>query len=318
MDANNELLSKYSNAPFELKTKVYAIAHFHHKLTNMDKGITCEEQREFLGDYWKLNAVETVEDISLVTYMQDFLHSICDDLVKENVDVFEQGKSSKDNFAQVILFNTHNLLFDLMSNNQEFKEKTIYQYFEILDKYVKFVIYYIFEHNRYELTKHDGDTFRKFAQLLKDTEQIAGEYSFGQSVEVSKELMEKIFPTLKELDGVIDKAFLGHVFNHIIANFTMYGHMVLQSPIAQVAIDGMNDNHTKQMYLNNIKKFEEEFHSVPETTKKVLATIRDRLEKDLAETSSGCLGMLLLIFVSSLTLLGVGGYGVYELLSNFV
>jgi hypothetical protein len=167
MDANNELVSKYTNAPFELKTKVYAIAHFHNKLTNMDRGITCEEQCEFLGDYWKLNAVKTVEDVSTETYMQDFLYDICDNLVKENVDVFEQCKKSKDNFAQVILFNTHNLLLDLMGNSQEFKEKTILQYFEVLDNYVKFVVNYIFEHNRYELTKHDEDTFRKFAQLLK-------------------------------------------------------------------------------------------------------------------------------------------------------
>ena len=102
MDANNELVSKYTNAPFELKTKVYAIAHFHNKLTNMDRGITCEEQCEFLGDYWKLNAVKTVEDVSIETYMQDFLYDICDNLVKENVDVLNVDHLNADEVGKKV------------------------------------------------------------------------------------------------------------------------------------------------------------------------------------------------------------------------
>ena len=42
------------------------------------------------------------------------------------------------------------------------------------------------------------------------------------------------------------------------------------------------------------------------------------LKSNNESTSSGCFSVLLVLFVSSLTLLGVGGYGVYELLSNFV
>ena len=299
----------------EAQTMGEAISHFDLKMGMINNEMPIEEQIKTLANYHDIPSIEDIKEGATQhdSYRLDFMNSLYNQYFIDYPEMLERlGEKKTDNN----LLNFHLLRFmDFLYKSKEYdKEKSaaaIKAYYDILPKYKNFLINYIINNQRWDLTINSKDAFMEYADVYNEHQKLLGNLSSHMQIaSLIKDTRNLLFEKVINLKttGIDQKTYNDVVSDVIIGKFL--GLRIVLNSMAEGGVTTLGLLASlifKEYSIKDIKSFaceveeklslNEEQQKEIDETKKMLDLLLKNGIGGSSSSDSGCFSILLLMLI---------------------
>lgn len=293
-----------------------AILLFQLKLGQIKNDMPIESQIEYLSNYNDLpQKEEGISNDTIDSYRLDFQNSLFNQYFKEYPETREKLGEKKTGNDQVDF--TQICLMDFLLSGTHEKEMDKYHvmaYNKITLDYRDFLVNYIINNEKWELTTNSKESFRLYSDIKNNFKDIIKNYKGGLAIDetirdVNNQLVDKVVQ-LKQM-GFDEKSFATLVTEVILSPYKIFNHIVGQMSKGGPNVLAIFFNHqgafeeysVKQIYdsvdrikslgiLNDNQSYELDI------VQEIIKSLDERgVTSATSSGSKGCLGILLLLTI---------------------
>ena len=222
--------------------RVDAIGHLGLKLGMINNDMPIEEQMKSLSKY---NEIPTAEEIKgdsnkLESYRLDFMNRLYDQFFADNPEMLDRlgDKKTDNNQANFALLQILDFLLKSSDEDGSKHKANVLAYYTLLSDYERFLIDYIANNQRWDLTINSQEAFSAYRNIIIEHESIVQNQGgllgvSGTIKEVRENLLDKIVQ-LKEL-GIDDETY-----NRVVSTVLISSYQMLDYALNQMAGGGSN------------------------------------------------------------------------------
>lgn len=288
-----------------------AIGTFDMKLDVIASDVTIEEQLSLLSKYNDNPTIEQVKNgnNNNIPYRMAFMESLYKKYFEDYPMMLDMlgDKKTDDNLTN---FYTLRLLNELYSSNfdDDSNKQVVKEYYNILSKYETYLVQYIVENQKWELTKNPKESFIVYADILKSNNAIADKYNLPFDIslmirDVRNELVDKIVEMRKI--GIDDETFRRAVNDVVVGKYVGFTSVMNLFAGGGASVMGLStqvifDKYPLKEIYNSIIEVENKLE-LNEWQKKQLTDAKDLIEalrkNGYGGSKSGGLGCMIVLLV---------------------
>ena len=292
-----------------------AISHFNIKLGDIKNERPLEEQIKQLSNY---HDVPSVEDIkggknNVDSYRKVFMDSLYNQYFKDFPEMLERlgDKKSDDNMVNFLALRVQAFLFSSSEEDDSKRKEIITKYYNILPKYIDFLIKFIVDNQKWELTINNKDAFMAYYEIENEHKVLLAKYPSPLDIpymirDVRMNFVDKI-SNLKHL-GIDEDTYNRVVSNVVVGKFLALKFIMNKMAGGGAGVVGSVAGLLFQKYsLNDISKTVDEVEeklSLDEHQIKQMADVKKMLDffrkegfASSSSSGSGCMLVLLLMII---------------------
>jgi hypothetical protein len=290
-----------------------AISHLNMKLGVVPNDMLIEEQIKYLSKYHDVPSVEEMKanENKMDSYRQEFMNKLYDNYFKDYPEMLEHlgDKKTDNNMANFYGLRLMAFLYSSGDVDEAKRKENIEAYFHLLPQYQEFLIDYIVNNQRWDLTVNSKEAFLAYHDIYSEHKALLQKYpNAGTQItllikEVRITLMDKIIH-LKEL-GIDNETYKSVVSDVVIGKYLALKFILNQMAGGGAGTLGLyadiifRDYPLKEVYISSCEvqdKFDldEEQKKQMSDVKKMLEFLYEKNVGTSSSSGSGC--MLTLLF----------------------
>lgn len=292
-----------------------AISHFNMKLGVVPNDMLIEEQIKYLSKYHDVPSVEEMKanENKMDSYRQEFMNTLYDNYFKDYPDMLERlgDKKTDNNMANFYGLRLMAFLFNSGEEDESKRKENIEAYYKILPQYQDYLMDYIVNNQRWDLTVNTKEAFLAYNVVQKEHKALLAKYPSPLDIpylirDVRVGFYDKI-SHLKDL-GLDDETYKHLVSDVVIGKFQALkfvmngmagGGANVLGTVASLLFQKYSLHDMTMAAAEAVDKFalDEQQKSQMDDVRKMLHFFRDQGFSSSGSSGSGCMLTLLLLLI---------------------
>ena len=292
-----------------------AISHLAMKMGMITSDMPIEQQMKSLSNYHEVPSVEEIKGNAgnLDSYRLDFMNNLYNQFFADFPETLERlgDKKSDNNQANFHALQVLEFIYKPKEEDKEKRQAKIVAYYNILTDYQSFLIKYILDNQKWDLTINSQEAFVQYAEIYNDFQALFNKYPGGlQTSSLIKEIRNTLFDRVIDLKntGIDADTYDRVVSDNLMAGFTglryfmnsmAEGGLTVLSVIGNLAFQdySLNQIHAFACEVEEKIQLNEKQQNDIDETKKMLDLLRKKGVGGSSSNSSGCFSVLLLLLI---------------------
>lgn len=300
---------------YESEVMLEAISHFSIKLGAIKNDMPIEEQIILLSKYYDVPSAEDIKGgrNNVDLYRKVFMDNLYNQYFRDFPEMLEYlgDKKSADNSVNFRALRVRAFVLGSPEEDESKRKERINKYYDILPKYIDYLIKFIVDNQKWELTINTKNAFLAYFEIEKEHKSILAKYPSPLDIpylirDVRENMIDKI-STLKQL-GIDDDTYNRVVSNVVIGKFLAFQYIMNEMAGGGSGVIGTVAGLFFQKYslkdiCSAVDEVEEKLvlddqqKKQMDDVKKMLGFFRKEGFASSSSSGSGCMLVLLLMII---------------------